>query len=351
MPKNKVAYLQKLGSPLEIVEVPYISPGPGQITLHNRACAINPADMLLYRTGLFITQWPHILGCDSAGIVYEVGPGVTHVAPGDRVLAKNSMGIVPDGNGKMKFNNDEKGTGAFQIYSVVDAFYVVKIPEKVSFAEGCVMGLTMMTATIVLFSKETLGLEAPWDEGNEKKHDEFVLVWGGSSSVGSCATQLIRNAGYRVVAVCSAKNFEYCTGLGAEKCFDYSSPTVIQDVIEFLADKTLLGAVDAIGRGTLENCIPIAKEVPGSKKVTTVVPGQNRVHEGVEVVVAKADVKNNPHVVKMYREYLGQALGSGELKPKPDPLIIGEGLEFAQAGIETLEKGISARKVVFTLSE
>jgi NADPH:quinone reductase-like Zn-dependent oxidoreductase len=84
-PTNKAAWLVKAGSPLEVGEAPMPTPGPGEIVVKNAAIAINPLDTHMQDVGVFVQQWPAIIGCDVAGEVHEVGADVTRFKKGDRV--------------------------------------------------------------------------------------------------------------------------------------------------------------------------------------------------------------------------------------------------------------------------
>lgn len=85
-PKNQAAWLHKAGAPLEVGDAPIPTPSAGEIVVKNAAVAINPLDCHMQSKGVFIKEWPAIFGCDVAGEVYEVGPGVARFKKGDRVI-------------------------------------------------------------------------------------------------------------------------------------------------------------------------------------------------------------------------------------------------------------------------
>ena len=68
---------------VESKEVP--KPGPDDVLVKIEAAALNPVDWKVQSYGLFVEQWPVILGFDGAGIVADVGANVTKFAKGDRV--------------------------------------------------------------------------------------------------------------------------------------------------------------------------------------------------------------------------------------------------------------------------
>jgi NADPH:quinone reductase-like Zn-dependent oxidoreductase len=85
-PQNRAAWLDTPNTPLRIAEAPLPTAGPGELVIKNAAVAINPLDCHMQDTGVFITQWPAVFGCDVAGEVYEVGPEVQRFKKGDRVV-------------------------------------------------------------------------------------------------------------------------------------------------------------------------------------------------------------------------------------------------------------------------
>lgn len=65
------------------VETP--KPGPGELLVEVKSAGLNPADWKVQAYGLFYENYPVVLGFDGAGIVKEIGEGVTNFAVGDRV--------------------------------------------------------------------------------------------------------------------------------------------------------------------------------------------------------------------------------------------------------------------------
>lgn len=61
--------------------------GPGQVLIRNKAVAVNPVDWSIQDHGIFIKQWPNILGSDVAGEVVAAGEGVETLNIGDRVTS------------------------------------------------------------------------------------------------------------------------------------------------------------------------------------------------------------------------------------------------------------------------
>lgn len=84
---NKAAWLNEANTRLEVREAPMPSAEPNEIVIRNAAVAINPLDTHMQKAGVFVQQWPSILGCDVAGEVHEVGEGAQgRFKKGDRVI-------------------------------------------------------------------------------------------------------------------------------------------------------------------------------------------------------------------------------------------------------------------------
>src|ERR1700712_2745170 len=118
--KNKAVGFMKYGGPevLEIVDLPEIHAGPGQLRIRNHAATVNPTD-IMSRSGLLSEQQkgilpPYVPGMEAAGFVDEVGKGVTtSVKVGDPVLGL----VIPRGD-----------HGAYREQIVLNACSVVRVP-------------------------------------------------------------------------------------------------------------------------------------------------------------------------------------------------------------------------------
>lgn len=86
MPQNQAAWIKAQGAPLVVEDAPYNAPGPQEILIKNHAVAINPVDWKMQDHNIFKDKYPHIFGCDVAGVVEEVGSEVKAFTRGDRVI-------------------------------------------------------------------------------------------------------------------------------------------------------------------------------------------------------------------------------------------------------------------------
>ena len=154
----KAVRFSRFGGPdvLEIADIPDPHPGPGEVRIAVRAAGVNASDWKK-RQGLMDPDLPQTLGHEAAGVVDEVGEGVTDVAVGDRVF-----GFSPE--------------PAAQAELAVLSFYA-PIPPSLDFAGAAALPAAIETATRAL---DQLGVAS----------GTTLLINGASGSVGGAAVQL-----------------------------------------------------------------------------------------------------------------------------------------------------------------
>jgi len=369
MAENRAAWAVLKGHPLEVKAAPYPNLNPKEMIIRNHAVAINPIDWLLAQHGPMILpflKFPVILGSDLAGEVVATGSEVNRFRVGDRVLAF-ALGVT-----KTSMDNRQ---GAFQHYPVIREDMASPIPDSMSYEDASVLPLGISTAACALYQKENLALQHP--SSSVKPTGKVVLIWGGSSSVGSCAIQLATSSGYEVITTCSPKNFEYVKKLGANQIFDYKSPTVVQDIIAAFGKRECAGAL-SIGGGATEKCLDVLAKCKGIKKLAMVsfaiqpneIPSNafgfiplmfplmkeslnlmwKRKIMGLETsFVSGSDESGNEVRRIMYNDFLPEALKIGKIVSAPKPTIIGKGLEKVEDAFIAQRKGVSASKVVVSI--
>jgi NADPH:quinone reductase-like Zn-dependent oxidoreductase len=206
------------GGPERLVyeEAPRPVPGPGEICVAVRAAAITFAELTwpeTWETG-GVDRTPVIPSHEFAGVVSEVGPGVTDVAVGDSVF-----GIAP-------FNRD----GAAAEFVVVPVECVARKGATVSDVEAAAAALPALTA---------------WEALGEQTHvvaGQRVLIRGGTGGVGAFLTQFAHTMGAEVtVTVTSVSAEARARSLGADQVVVNSSQSEAPDLHEFDV------AIDAVG--------------------------------------------------------------------------------------------------------
>jgi NADPH:quinone reductase-like Zn-dependent oxidoreductase len=363
MPTNTAAWLGAKQTKLEVKSAPYTPPRENEIVVKNHAVAINPVDWMIQVAGIF--RWityPFVLGSDLAGEVVAVGNAVTRFKVGDHVLG-HAVGTDKDSNSSAE--------GAFQAYTVVLARMAAPIPSAMSYENAVVLPLALSTAACGLFQKDQLALHYP--SATPQPTGQTLLIWGGSTSVGSNAIQLAVTAGYEVITTSSPRNFDYVKKLGASQVFDYNSSAVVDDLIEAFRGKTIAGAL-AIGSGSAEACLDVVHACNGNKFVSMATPSSVSFENGMTFRVVLqlvsstvslqvksrlrnirtkfifgTTLKKNEVSRVIYEDFLPQALADGRYVAAPDPYVVGKGLECVQTGLDAQMKGVSAKKVVVSL--
>ncbi len=219
----KAARFSRFGGPevLEIVDLPDPHPGPGQVRIAVRAAGVNASDWKK-RQGLMDHQLPQTMGYEAAGIVDELGEGVTDVAIGDRVF-----GFAPD--------------GAAQAELAVLSDYAPMSPS-LDFAGAAAVPAAVETAVRAL---DQLGVES----------GSTVLINGASGSVGTAAVQLAMARGARVIGTGSPATHDFLRSLGAEPVADGDG---MAERVRALAPGGVQLALDVAGSGVLPELIELA---------------------------------------------------------------------------------------------
>jgi NADPH:quinone reductase-like Zn-dependent oxidoreductase len=372
MPKNMAAWLPAKFERLKVGEAALPTPGADEIVVLNHAVAINPVDWLKQDTGDMMLGWikyPAVLGTDVAGEVVEVGASVTRFRPGDRLVA-HALGLTR--------SNTRPAEGAFQLYTIIKEHMAAPIPSSMDYVSAAVLPLGISTAASALFQRDFLGLQAPRLQPVDT--GETVLIWGGSSSVGSNAIQLAVAAGYRVITTASPRNFDYVMKLGAHQVFDYNSRTVRHDIKRALKRAKFAGAL-ALGSKSAVACIDIAASSKGKRfvafgtypspfealpdrigaweMITRVAPATLAFNMSLALKAQLGGVKtksvwgsspkDNEVSGQIYGDFLPKALAANAYLAAPPARVVGAGLDAIQPALDLQKKGVSAEKLVVTL--
>ncbi|EKG10963.1 Alcohol dehydrogenase superfamily zinc-containing [Macrophomina phaseolina MS6] len=342
MSKNQAAWItEPKGKPLKVSEAPDPKPGAGEVVIKNAAIAINPVDWKIQKAGLFIKQYPSILGTDVAGTIEEVGEGVDRLKKGQRVIGH-----------MVSLSTGDTASAAFQLYSKTFEILVSPIPDSLSFEEATVLPLAISTASAGLYQKTHLAL--PYPSTNPQPTGQTLLVWGGSSSVGATAIQLAAASGLKVVATASSKNHDFVKSLGAAAVIDYNSSNVVDEILAAIEQQggKFAGAYDAISEpGSLKHIGAVTDKL-GPSPVAVVLPppeGLTKTSEHKHVFAISIALQHKEVGDAVWRKFIPEALASGQFKAKPDPLVVGKGLEKVQEGLDKQQAGVSAKKVVISL--
>ncbi|KAK5172997.1 uncharacterized protein LTR77_003119 [Saxophila tyrrhenica] len=336
-PRNVAAWaLKRKDRPLVVSKADYTSPPKDYVAIKVFDAAVNPIDWIMQDEDIFGIDYPTVFGMDVAGEIVEVGDKVDEFKIGQRVIAHCEAYTEPS-------------KGGFQKYTLVHRARVAELPYEIATAQGVVLPLAISTASAGLYQKGFLAL--PYPTLKPESLDRTVIIWGGSSSVGSCAIQLAVASGATVITTASPGNFEYCRKLGASKVFDYHDDDVEDQIVDALKGMTVVGAFHAVGGdGAVQACARIVDRTKGKATVVTVrgVPDDGIPSSVRMKMIGAGEIFNGEVGPYIWREFLPMALDQGTILPKPDPLIVGEELRSVQLGLDKQKKGVSAQKVVIT---
>ncbi|KAI0089332.1 GroES-like protein [Irpex rosettiformis] len=331
-----------------VVEIPIPAIDEDEILVKVVAVALNPTD------------WKHIdnfgkpgaiSGCDFSGYVAKVGGKVENVVVGDHVAGFTHGGVYTD-------------RGAFAEYTRVSGDLVWKVSENtLTHEEASTFGCGLWTAVQALFHPTRLNLVAP---PNKAKDEEWIFVYGGSTSVGLFAIQLLHRAGYKVVTVASPKNWDLLKSLGADAVFDYKDPEAVNKIKQ-LTNDSLHAALDTIAIS--ESQVFTVKALgPGAGKVIVILPVQSAAETLRSDITMKfvliytalgrefhmytpwpKSLEDKEQMVDFLRKF-PHFVSSGQIKSNPIRPVEG-GIDGIVAGLDVLRQGKnSGEKLVVRIS-
>ena len=279
--------------------------------------------------GFLIKQWPAAIGSDVAGEVIEVGANVKRFQKGDRAVGH-----------AWSFKTGKPEDAAFNLYTRLPAANSAVIPSKIAYKEAAVLPMAIDTVSCGLNAEGYFGL--PFPTTDPKPSGRVLIVYGGSSSVGSMAIQIGTAMGFRVIAIAGAKNFDLCRRCGASDVFDYKDSKVVDDVVKAVGKDEFL-VYNAIGEPPSYEVLRPVLEKLGGGKVASTKEAPEGLPKNVEVqFVFGIGEFSWP----LWENFVTKALESGQLKCLPEPVVVGKGLESIQMGMERVKAGVSAQKVV-----
>jgi NADPH:quinone reductase-like Zn-dependent oxidoreductase len=191
----KVVQLAKHGDPevLQVQEVPDPIPGPEDVLIEAKATTVNHLDLFQRAGTRPVPRLPFTPGLEAAGIVLQAANGFHK---GEHVLTDNAIAA--------------KGGGGYAGKIAAPASDLARIPTGVSFEQAVAAGLAASTAWASLFDRGQL------------KAGERVLIWAGSSGVGTFAIQLAKHAGaYVITTASSSERADALHKLGADRVINH----------------------------------------------------------------------------------------------------------------------------------
>jgi len=212
---------------LLLAEVPIPVPGAGQALVRIAASGVNFIDVY-FRTGLYKSDFPIVIGNEGAGTVESVGPGVTEVAPGDRVAWGMSR-------------------GSYAEFAAVPVAQLVKLPAHLDFQTGAAAMLQGMTAHYLTHSTFPL------------KSGDTCLVQAAAGGAGGLIVQMAKMLGARVFGTVSTQaKAEIARAHGADEVILYTEQDFETEVKRLTGGRGVDVVYDSVGKTTFDkglNCL------------------------------------------------------------------------------------------------
>jgi NADPH2:quinone reductase len=232
----KAVWYERTGAALDVLsfgDMPTPMAGPGEVRIRLEASGVNPADAGRRAGSYRAMEYPRVIAnSDGAGIVDQIGDGVTRLSVGQRVWLYNGQ-------------RNGRAFGTAAEYIALAEHLVTPLPDNVSFASGATLGIPCMTAWCCLFADGPIA-------------GQTVLVSGGAGAVGHYAVQLAKWGGARVIAtVSSSRKAEQARLAGADLVIDYKTGDVVAKVMAFTEQHGVDRVVDVDFGGNIETTLKL----------------------------------------------------------------------------------------------
>ncbi|HEY6772521.1 MAG TPA: quinone oxidoreductase [Oxalicibacterium sp.] len=224
---TKAIRIEKNGGPevMEYVDVDVPPPGRGEASVRQAACGLNYIDVY-FRSGLYKQPLPGGIGMEGAGVVDAVGPGVTHVRPGDRVAY---AGHPP---------------GAYAQWRTVPANILVKLPKSIDFDVAA--GMMLQGMTVQYLFRRTFRLQG----------GETILFHAAAGGVGLIACQWARALGVTMIGtVSSDEKAELAKQHGCKHVINYRKENFVERVKEITNGEGVPVVYDSVGKDTFTDSL------------------------------------------------------------------------------------------------
>jgi len=200
-------------------------PGPGQVRLRHTAIGLNFIDTY-HRTGLYPAELPAVLGMEAAGVVEEVGPDVTEVAPGDRVAYASPP------------------LGAYAEARLMTADRLVPLPDEIGDDVAAAVILKGMTAEYLVLRTHRV------------QPGETVLVHAAAGGVGLLLSQWAKHLGATVIGTAgSDEKASLAREHGCDHTIVYTREDFVARVRELTGGRGVPVVYDSVGAATWEGSL------------------------------------------------------------------------------------------------
>jgi NADPH:quinone reductase-like Zn-dependent oxidoreductase len=320
---------------LQMVERPGPSPGIGEVKVDVRAVSLNYRDLLVARGEYGGVQDPPIVAAsDMAGVVSEIGPEVTQLVLGDRVLnapVKDWVAGQLTRKWSQSFVGGQGVDGVLAEQLVYPADALVKLPHHFDFSEGCTLTIAGLTAWAAVV---THGHTAP---------GEWVLVHG-TGGVSLFAAQLAKSIGARVILTTSKKEKAQLVlqRIGVDHTIDYRNDGWPKEVRALTDGHGVDVVVETAGGATLDSSIQSCGY--GARVgVIGVLDGLHATLSVFQLIMHQVTLRGIYMESRVELQRLVQAVEAAQLRPWIDRVFE---FQAANEAYEYLESGQHMGKVV-----
>ncbi|MBB3009008.1 quinone oxidoreductase family protein [Cupriavidus alkaliphilus] len=202
-------------------------PGPGEVRIRHVAVGLNYADTY-FRNGTYPVPLPSGMGVEAAGVVQAVGPGVTHIAEGDRVTYTGFTNTL----------------GAYSTERLVPAAPLIRLPDAIGFETAAAMTMRGLTSAYLMRRIY------PFSGG------ETILLHAAAGGVGLIVSQWARLLGLTVIGTVSTEaKAELARAHGCDHVIDYTREDVATRVRELTGGTGVSVVFDSVGRSTFQGSL------------------------------------------------------------------------------------------------
>ncbi len=317
--------LNRYNGPLELSEVPRPKPAAGELLVRIAACGLNPLDTKIRAGNAEHAKHPLplVLGIDMAGVIEEIGPGVSAFNVSDEVYG------MTGGVGGIQ--------GSLAQYAAVDADLLALKPSNLTMREAAALPLAFITSYLGIVDRAHLSA------------GQTVLVQGGAGGVGHVSVQLALALGGVVWATASERDKDFVSGLGATP-IDYRTQTAEQYVESGRRGEGFDLVVDTVGGATLDASFAAVKHFGhvvsalgwGTHSLAPL-SFREATYSGVFTLHPLLTGTQRAHYGEILREATRLA-EVGQLTPRMDPRQFD--LNSAELAYEALTNGTAAGKLV-----
>lgn len=321
----KAIVAREFGGPevLKLEDVPDPNAGHGQVRVRLHAVGVNPYDTYMRSGGYAVNPGlPYTPGADGAGVIDQVGEGVSGWRTGDRVYISGTAA--------------GKAHGAYAQYAICTTDQVHRLPERVSFAQGAGLFVPYVTAWRALFGR-----------ANTRAGD-VLLIHGASGGVGVAATQFAVGAGITVIGTAGTQEgLDVVRSQGAHHAVNHTAAGYRDEIVRIAGGRGPDVIVEMLANVNLDHDLTMI--APGGRVV--VVGNRGRVEIDARKIMSK-DVSVfglalwgvPPDEARRAHHAIVAGLEAGTLKP-----VVGTEMPLqnaASAHVKVMEPGARGKIVL-----